>query len=226
MSAFDCVSNLIQSSTDYRNDICWTQCKPTHGSGLHWVRVSDSVYRIDNCIDFEQASRTIFEFAQKSKVDADLIFGLSNFMLSLIPAACKPKIFADYSQDFNGLWDFSLRIEDYLILLKKKAPASLPKYAKAELDFKETKTSYIFGLEYDPEHKLYKLRYKLHPQKTWWGYRWDPRFRTSDDLAKVIFRELPQYYIEEQISASMKALIKQSEQQEQLDLQQNESDFL
>lgn len=224
---FNYVSQLIEGSSDYKNNIWWTDgmviIEPSDQEvrSFHWT-YEDGKYSIQNCTDSDQASDVIYSFAAQSGLSADMIFGLSNFMLSLISAASKPKMIADCTRNFDGIWDFSIQVEDYLTL-KKKTPASVPKRSKTNQDhveFEDRKTSYIFGFEYNPKSNLRKLRYKLYPQKSWWNYRWDVRYRSFEDLAKIICKHLPQYYVEEEISESMKALIKHAEKQEQLRLEQ------
>lgn len=158
--------------------------------------------RLTGCINSQDACKTILEFCKHSGIPKDRMLSLILFLLSSVPEVNEPKVVADFSLDFDGIYDFQFILDDYTQVLKNKAPTSKPKRDSQRKsyvpEYKEVKSSYIFGLQYDPRTKLMKIRYKLYPQRSWWGFRYEEKYRTFDDLLEFIARDLIQYHKEDQ----------------------------
>lgn len=191
---FELVQSLIKDNDEYLKLLSWT-------------KTGSNSFIIDNCINSADAFNTLAKFSEVSGLDLDRIHALTVPLLAMIPIANEPKAIADFFLDFEGLYDLQFVIDDSVQVLVNKRPTSHPKndkkHKKYEPKYKQVKTAYIFGLEYDPKTKLIRLRYKFYPQKHWWGFRYEERFRSFDNLLSFIVRDLIPYHNEEQVEVSI-----------------------
>lgn len=185
--------SLIKNNTEYPKQLSWKK----KGSSLE----------IPLCINSLDAYKTVCAFAKDADLDVDKILALVLLLLSLIPIVNEPKAIAEYSIDYNGVYDFQFIIDDFVKVLTNKKPTSRPKNDKKQKKYvpvyKQIKSVYTFGLEYDPKTKLMRLRYKLYPQKHWWGFRYEERLRSFEDLLSFVVRDLVPYHNEEQVEISV-----------------------
>jgi hypothetical protein len=191
MSYLSQIENYTQNAEDYPKLLQWKTESPQNDL---------------NCIGAPEAYEVILSFCNETGIDKDRVFALSSLMLALIPLINSPKIVADYSKDFNGIYDFQLTVDDYVKVLKNKKPTSKPRRdpkKKYLPEYKEIKVLYIFGLEYDPKTNLWKLRYKLYPQRAYWGFRYEEKYRSFEELLEFAAKDLVHYYREEQVDISI-----------------------
>lgn len=181
------VKNLIKDNENYPKLLEWIENFP--------------VVKIPDCINSYDAYKTLRSFAKEAGITRDKILALTTFLIAIIPVLNQPKAIAEYSKDFNGVYDFQFVIDDLVKVLKNKKPTSRPKndtkHKRYVPEYKEITVSYIFGLEYDPKTKLMRLRYKIYPQKHWWGFRYEERLRPFEDLIKFIVSDLISYHSED-----------------------------
>lgn len=197
------VRSLVKDNQDYPKVLGWFENPP--------------VIKIQDCINSYDAFKTLRSFCKEVGLDKDKVLALTELLLSLIPLVKVPKAIADYSVDYNGVYDFQFTIDDRIKILANKKPTSRPKNDKKgkqyKPEYKEVSASYIFGLEYNPKTKLMRLRYKLYPQKHWWGFRYEERLRPFEDFLAFAVKDLI-YYLNEDLS-ELKVLDDDSPQDEE-----------
>lgn len=168
---------------------------------LSWERKGPAM-KIQDCINSFSAGKTLIAFSKEVNIDPDRLFALSQIVISLIPVINTPKAIADYTVDFDGNYDFQFIVDDYMKILKNKKPTSRPKNILPDKKYvpiyKESRVSYTFGLEYNTRTKLWRLRCKLYPQKSWWGFRFEEKYRSFDELLLFVTRDLLRYYQDDQ----------------------------
>ena len=200
------VKKLIENNSEYAKLLEWKENFPA--------------VKIPDCINSYDAYKILRTFAKEAGLDKDKVLALTTFLIALIPLINEPKAIADYSKDFNGIYDFQFTVDDYMKVLKNKKPTSRPKNdskKKYVPEYKEVKVAYTFGLEYNPKTKLMRLRYKLCPQKHWWGFRYEEKLRSFEDLLKFIAMDLVQYYNEDHVEISIPD---ESEEEDQISFEE------
>lgn len=143
--------------------------------------------------------RKMQQFSRESGISTDRLLALTSLLLEYIPYSANASVSCSWEQDFEGVWDFEFILTDVVKILNKKpvsTPKNDPKARKWYPEFVPTKTQYLFGINYDPESKLYRLRYKLYPSKSWWGFRYIEKLRPFDSLIEYIYNSLHPYIIE------------------------------
>lgn len=182
----DKAKSLIANDSKYPKLLSWEKRGP--------------VTKIENCINSFSAGKALIAFCKDAGIDKDRLFALTQLLIALIPAISEPKVIAEHTVDFEGNYDFRFMLDDYVKILKKK-PTSRPKSMKKEKQipvYVETKVSYTFGLEYNPKTKLWRLRCKIYPQKSWWGFRFEEKYRSFDDLLSFVAQDLIRYCQDDQ----------------------------
>lgn len=189
---FDFAKKQIKNNSSFPNILAWYR----FGLGAN----------IPNCINSKEAFKEMKVFASATGIEIDKIFALTAYLLALVPYTNEPKAIAECSLDFDGVFDFSFTIDDYVKVLKNKRPTSKPKHdpkkKKFVPEYKDVKATYIFGLTFDPKTGLIRLRYKLYPKKNWWGLRYEEKYRSFKDTLKFLTNDLLHYYAEEDVEFS------------------------
>ena len=206
------VRKLIEKNDKYPKRLKWNLSNADHKIVNDLLGIEDiksheplSSKRIRegrHCINSLEAYKTIQKFSKESGVDKNKILALTSLILSIVPNPREPKIMVNYTRDFDGVYDFEFIVEDPIELLVSKVPMSKPKRdPKAKQQgpvFKSARIQYMLGFTYDPRTGLMKLRCRIHPQRSLWGFRFEEKRRSFEDLLKfmasdlIIFRDQDQ----------------------------------
>lgn len=150
-------------------------------------------------IGLEDAEEELQTFAEETTADIDFLKALSCFLFYSIKNPSKPKLCVDYSIDTLDNWMFKFTIDDYIRVLAKKVPKSRPKNdtrAKVYVpEYKEVHAVYSFSCYGSPDGC--QLGYKLYPQKTVFGFRYNRKYRSFESLIDTLICYIPKYLQED-----------------------------